>query len=214
MCKAWRVPCLWEKHLRQSFTLHCVICVVIEATSYFSSFVAGHSYVSSKAYSCEPQCQTAFDLRQTSNSSFFFCQSSKLFHSEAEDESLLKPGLKPFENYLLRTDVCYGNGEEKKKERDEKENCSSSLMSVKKTQSEMWRQLGCLKSHFRFSGSLTWGILGCRKEGLSFTTHCSACRMLALCGIWLMTGTTKENTHICISILNCDVFGGSQRDKM
>lgn len=64
-----------------------MICVVIGATSYFSAFVAGHSHVSSKTYSCEPQCQTAVHF-QADFKRFIFSQSYKLFYSEA----LFKPG--------------------------------------------------------------------------------------------------------------------------
>ena len=63
---------------------------VIEATSYFSAFVAGHSCASSKRYSYEPECQTALHF-EADFKQFIFSQSYKLFYSEA----LFKQGWKP-----------------------------------------------------------------------------------------------------------------------
>lgn len=67
---------------------------------------------------------------------FIFSQPFKLFYSEAEDDGLFKPGQKPLK-IIWCMEICVTEIEKREIE-TERENRSSSLVSVNKTQPSLF----------------------------------------------------------------------------
>ncbi len=96
----------------------------------------------------------------------------------------------------------------------ERENGSSSLMSVNTKQSKIWCQQACLKPHLQFSEFLTWGFLGFIKESMNLTFNHP---LFGLQGDrtmqnfdWLVTQwkvTQVWTCLMCIDKLDADLLG-------
>lgn len=89
--------------------------VVIEVTSWCSSFVAGHSYVHQRLTAVSLNVkQPSFkaDFKQ-----FIFSQPFKLFYLEAEHNGLFKPGQKPLK-IIWCMEMCVTEIDQGEKQKD------------------------------------------------------------------------------------------------